>query len=109
MYTKCLVTHQDTTPDQQQDAGNASTIHHKTRAKTSSKGFQILSNRNIFFIYRYDTLLQKLPCLKGTLKRLQGTLLESSFSHRSNIWNMVLGCLMWIVWTEWNCRLFEDT
>ena len=73
---------------------------------------QRLSNTQLqkhFFYYRYDTLLQKLPCLKGTLKRLQGTLLESSFSHRSNIWNMVLGCLMWIVWMEWNSCLFEDT
>ena len=57
MYTKCLVTHQDTTPDQQQDAGKASTIHHKTRAKTSSKGFQILSYRNIFFFFFIDTIL----------------------------------------------------
>ena len=26
----------------------------------------------------------------------------------SNIWNMVPGCLMWIVWTERNRRSFED-
>ena len=28
--------------------------------------------------------------------------------HGSVIWNMVLGCLMWIVWKEWNGHLFED-
>ena len=27
----------------------------------------------------------------------------------SDIWNMVPGCLMWIVWTERNRRSFEDT
>ena len=27
----------------------------------------------------------------------------------SDIWNMVSGCLMWIVWTERNRRPFEDT
>ena len=27
----------------------------------------------------------------------------------SNIWNMVHGCLMWIVWTERNRHSFEDT
>ena len=27
----------------------------------------------------------------------------------SDIWNMVLGCLMWIIWTERNWRSFEDT
>ena len=81
----------------------------KPEPKQAAKAFKYSATETFFFFYRYDTLLQKLPCLKGTLKRLQGTLLESSFSHRSNIWNMVLGCLMWIVWTEWNCRLFEDT
>ena len=28
--------------------------------------------------------------------------------HGSVIWNMVPGCLMWIVWKEQNHRLFED-
>ena len=27
----------------------------------------------------------------------------------SDIWNIVPGCLMWIVWTERNWRSFEDT
>ena len=29
--------------------------------------------------------------------------------HNSDIWNLVLGCLMWNIWTEWNRRSFEDT
>ena len=29
-------------------------------------------------------------------------------NHNSNIWNLVLGCLMWIVWLERNRRSFED-
>ena len=29
--------------------------------------------------------------------------------YSSNVWNLVLGCLMWIVWREQNCHLFEDT
>ena len=28
--------------------------------------------------------------------------------HNSDIWNLVSGCLMWIVWLEQNCRSFED-
>ena len=28
--------------------------------------------------------------------------------HGSNIWNMVLACLMWLVWKEWYRRTFED-
>ena len=28
--------------------------------------------------------------------------------HNSNIWNLVLGCLMWTIWTEHNRRSFED-
>ena len=28
--------------------------------------------------------------------------------HNSEIWNLVLGCLMWIVWLEQNHRSFED-
>ena len=28
--------------------------------------------------------------------------------HNSNIWNLVLRCLMWIVWFERNRRSFED-
>ena len=28
--------------------------------------------------------------------------------HNSNIWNLVLGCLMWIVWLERNRCSFED-
>ena len=27
--------------------------------------------------------------------------------HLSTIWNMVLACLMWLVWTEHNTRIFE--
>ena len=29
-------------------------------------------------------------------------------NHNSDIWNLVPGCLMWIVWLEWNHRSFED-
>ena len=29
--------------------------------------------------------------------------------HNSNIWNLVLDCLMWTIWTERNWRFFEDT
>ena len=29
--------------------------------------------------------------------------------HGSDIWNMALGCLMWIVWKERNHCSFEDT
>ena len=28
--------------------------------------------------------------------------------HNSDIWNLVPGCLMWIVWLERNRRSFED-
>ena len=28
--------------------------------------------------------------------------------HNSNIWNLISGCLMWIVWLERNHRSFED-
>ena len=28
--------------------------------------------------------------------------------HSSDIWNFVLGCLMWTIWTEQNWRSFED-
>ena len=28
--------------------------------------------------------------------------------HNSNIWNLILGCLMWIVWLEQNHRTFEN-
>ena len=28
--------------------------------------------------------------------------------HSSNIWNLILGCLMWIVWLERNRRSFEN-
>ena len=28
--------------------------------------------------------------------------------HNSNIWNLILGCLMWIVCLERNHRSFED-
>ena len=28
--------------------------------------------------------------------------------HNSNIWNLIPGCLMWIVWLERNCHSFED-
>ena len=30
-------------------------------------------------------------------------------NHTSYIWNLVLGCLMWIVWLEQNRRSFKDT
>ena len=29
--------------------------------------------------------------------------------YRLNVWNLVPGCLMWIVWREQNCCSFEDT
>ena len=29
--------------------------------------------------------------------------------HNSDIWNLVQGCLMWIIWTEHNRRSFEGT
>ena len=29
--------------------------------------------------------------------------------HNSDIWNLVLGCLMWIIWTKHNRRSFNDT
>ena len=29
--------------------------------------------------------------------------------HNSDIWNLVLGCLMWNIWTERNQCSFEDT
>ena len=29
--------------------------------------------------------------------------------HNSDIWNLVPGCLMWNIWTEWNRHSFEDT
>ena len=28
--------------------------------------------------------------------------------HRSNIWNMVPACSMWLVWQERNAHIFED-
>ena len=28
--------------------------------------------------------------------------------HSSSIWNMVLACLMWLIWKEQNTRTFED-
>ena len=28
--------------------------------------------------------------------------------HSSDIWNLVPGCLMWNIWTEWNRRSFEN-
>ena len=28
--------------------------------------------------------------------------------HSFDIWNLVPGCLMWIIWTEWHRRSFED-
>ena len=30
-------------------------------------------------------------------------------NHTSDTWNLIPGCLMWIVWMERNCRSFEDT
>ena len=29
--------------------------------------------------------------------------------HNSDIENLVLGCLLWIIWTKLNWRFFEDT
>ena len=29
--------------------------------------------------------------------------------HNFDIWNLVLGCLKWTIWTEWNWCSFEDT
>ena len=26
----------------------------------------------------------------------------------SDIWNLVPGCFMWTIWTEWNRQSFED-
>ena len=28
--------------------------------------------------------------------------------HSSDIWNLVLGCLTWTIWTKWNRHSFED-
>ena len=28
--------------------------------------------------------------------------------HSSSIWNMVLACLMWLIWRKQNTRTFED-
>jgi hypothetical protein len=28
--------------------------------------------------------------------------------HDSGVWNLVPSCLMWTLWTECNCRIFED-
>ena len=28
--------------------------------------------------------------------------------HSCDIWDLVPACLMWTIWTEWNCRSFED-
>ena len=28
--------------------------------------------------------------------------------HDSDIWNLILGCLMWTLWMERNCQSFED-
>ena len=28
--------------------------------------------------------------------------------HSFDIWNLVLDCLLWTIWTEWNRRSFED-
>ena len=28
--------------------------------------------------------------------------------HSLDIWDLVLSCLMWTIWTEWNRRSFED-
>ena len=27
--------------------------------------------------------------------------------HSSNVWNLVSACLMWILWREWNSRMFD--
>ena len=29
--------------------------------------------------------------------------------HNSDIWNLIPGCLMWTIWTEWNGCSFEDS
>ena len=29
--------------------------------------------------------------------------------HNSNIWNLVPGCLLWIIWTKCNRRTLKDT
>ena len=28
--------------------------------------------------------------------------------HYSSVWNMVLACLMWLIWKERNTRIFDD-
>ena len=28
--------------------------------------------------------------------------------YSSNVWNMILACLMWLVWKERNAQTFED-
>ena len=30
-------------------------------------------------------------------------------SHTSNVWNMVLVCLVWLIWKEHNARIFKET
>ena len=29
--------------------------------------------------------------------------------HNSDVWNLVPGCLLWIIWKERSQRTFEDT
>ena len=36
-------------------------------------------------------------------------LASMAWEYTSNIWNLIPGCLMWIVWLERNRRSFEDT
>ena len=31
------------------------------------------------------------------------------WSRTSNVWNMVLACLMWLIWKERNAQTFEET
>ena len=46
--------------------------------------------------------------MPGSLAGLLSSWHQWLGKHSSEIWNLVLGCLMWIVWLEQNRRSFED-
>ena len=46
--------------------------------------------------------------MPGSVARLLFCWYQWLGKHSSNIWNLILGCLMWIVWLERNRRSFEN-